>query len=287
VYHSNPYCQAESGAVIKVKIPQLQGICPIWIRFPESLQLIGAECGWFKVMALKASKVVPRYAEIIPLDVFSRWDIGFPAAGSRKACQQARKTQWQRKKMATDSDYRKNQMESLQNWREHNRDYWRRYAQIEDFLWDQQVSEKTRSDMCSALHAFWAWLVRRDVLEQMPKFPQITFELGWRNIIDLETQHAIIDEVGRTFAHISPKIVLGVRWLSTYVSIRPAEMLGLKEGQIDHRLGCFIIPSPKEKKPKVVPLLDEDLDALKEIPRGLPTPGRPPWRGFSPYLAGR
>jgi integrase len=144
------------------------------------------------------------------------------------------------------------------------------YAQIEDFLWDQQVSEKTRSDMCSALHAFWAWLVRRDVLEQMPKFPQISYELGWRNIIDLDTQRDIIEEVGRISAHISPKIVLGIRWLSTYVSIRPAEMLGLKEGQIDHKLGCFIIPSPKEKKPKVVPLLDEDLDALKQIPRGLP-----------------
>ncbi len=29
--------------------------------------------------------------------------------------------------MVTDADYRKNQVESLQNWREHNRDYWRRY----------------------------------------------------------------------------------------------------------------------------------------------------------------
>jgi hypothetical protein len=46
---------------------------------------------------------------------------------SRKTCQQARKTQWQCNKMATDADYRKNQVESLENWREHNRDYWRRY----------------------------------------------------------------------------------------------------------------------------------------------------------------
>ena len=144
------------------------------------------------------------------------------------------------------------------------------YAEIEDFLWAQQVSEKTRADMRSCLHAFWTWLVDRDVIERMPRFPTIKFELGWRNIIDLDTQRAIIDEVGRISAHISPKIVLGIRWLSTYVSIRPAEMLSLKEGQIDHRLGCIIIPSPKEKRPKVVPLLDEDLDALREIPRGLP-----------------
>jgi len=144
------------------------------------------------------------------------------------------------------------------------------FAEIEDFLWSQNVSDKTRSDMKSALHAFWTWLLRRDVIDRMPRFPVIKYELGWRNIIDLETQQAIIDEVERISGHISPKIALGIRWLATYISIRPAEMLNLKEGQIDHKIGCFIIPSPKEKRPKVVPLIDEDIEILKEIPRGLP-----------------
>ena len=45
----------------------------------------------------------------------------------RKACQRARKSQWQRRKIATDADYRKNQQESSKNWQEQNRDYWSRY----------------------------------------------------------------------------------------------------------------------------------------------------------------
>jgi hypothetical protein len=46
---------------------------------------------------------------------------------SRKDCQRLRKRRWQREKMKTDRDYRLNQKESHQCWREQNRDYYRRY----------------------------------------------------------------------------------------------------------------------------------------------------------------
>jgi len=46
---------------------------------------------------------------------------------SRKDCQRLRKRRWQREKMKTDPDYRMNQKESHQCWREQNRDYCRRY----------------------------------------------------------------------------------------------------------------------------------------------------------------
>jgi hypothetical protein len=71
------------------------------------------------------------------------------------------------------------------------------YAQIEDLLAAQDVSDKTRADMCSALHAFWGWVCKREEIDKVPSFPVITYELGWRNIIDLETQQAIIDKVGK------------------------------------------------------------------------------------------
>jgi len=46
---------------------------------------------------------------------------------SRKECRRLRKRRWQREKMKTDPDYRKNQQESHQCWIEQNRDYYRRY----------------------------------------------------------------------------------------------------------------------------------------------------------------
>ena len=54
------------------------------------------------------------------------------------------------------------------------------YAEIEDFLFSQKVSDKTKANMKSCLHDFWQWLRKRKVLTlaQMPEFPEIKFELG-------------------------------------------------------------------------------------------------------------
>jgi hypothetical protein len=48
---------------------------------------------------------------------------------SAKPCQQARKTKWQRKKMATDPGYQANQRDAWRAWRKHHRAYWRHYRQ--------------------------------------------------------------------------------------------------------------------------------------------------------------
>ena len=45
----------------------------------------------------------------------------------REECQRVRRRQWQRQKMKSDPNYRKEQLESQQCWVEQNRDYWQRY----------------------------------------------------------------------------------------------------------------------------------------------------------------
>jgi hypothetical protein len=42
-------------------------------------------------------------------------------------CQKGRKRNWQKEKLANDSDYRANQAEAQRQWRSRNRDYWRQY----------------------------------------------------------------------------------------------------------------------------------------------------------------
>lgn len=46
---------------------------------------------------------------------------------SAKPCQQARKAQWQRDKMATDPDYQANQKDCQRSWQTRHPHYWRQY----------------------------------------------------------------------------------------------------------------------------------------------------------------
>lgn len=46
---------------------------------------------------------------------------------NRADCQRARKREWQRKKRATDPDYRQNQNDCQKRWREQHPHYWREY----------------------------------------------------------------------------------------------------------------------------------------------------------------
>jgi len=146
------------------------------------------------------------------------------------------------------------------------------YAEIEDFLLARKVSGKTRANMRSCLHTFWTWLRKRRILalHQMPEFPEVRYELGFRKIVDKPTQQAIIEEVKRSSFHINPKVWLGIKWLSTYISIRPAELVAIKEEHINLEQGFLFIPHPKERRPKLVPLRAEDVDLIKALPRGLP-----------------
>jgi hypothetical protein len=48
---------------------------------------------------------------------------------TNKACQRARKAQWQRDKLATDPDYQANQRDSQRTWQSQHPQYWRQYRQ--------------------------------------------------------------------------------------------------------------------------------------------------------------
>lgn len=147
------------------------------------------------------------------------------------------------------------------------------FADLEDFFQSQTVSNKTKSNIRSALNSFWKWLVHRRVIQssQVPEFPVIKFKLGLRKIIDKETQFAILDEIKRISCDYDPKIWLGIKWLCTYIAIRPGELLKVQEQDINTRLGGFIIRHSKEGHEKFVPMLDEDKDLVDKLPQGLPT----------------
>ncbi len=130
------------------------------------------------------------------------------------------------------------------------------------------VSKKTQADIIACLREFWGWARKCKILsiEQMPDFPEISVVLKFRNIISKDVQAAILEEVKRISYHIDPKIWLGIKWLATYYNVRPGELRIIREGQIRRDEGVLFFPVPKDKIPKVAPLVEEDLAILKSMP---------------------
>lgn len=141
------------------------------------------------------------------------------------------------------------------------------FAEIDDFIFGLKLSNKTLHNYVSILHDFFNWVHEREGIP-IPKMPKIKYELGWRKIVSIDTQQQILEEVRRISAHRSVKIWLGIRWLCTYIAFRPAELLSLKESQINVS-GFFVVPSPKEKQPKLIAMLQEDVELFNSFPRAL------------------
>lgn len=78
---------------------------------------------------------------------------------------------------------------------------------------------------------------------------------------------SILDEIAR----IAPyKAWLGIKWLSTYISIRPGELVQILEQDIDTENRYIYIHHSKTGKTKPVPMLDEDVTLYKKINPGFP-----------------
>lgn len=141
------------------------------------------------------------------------------------------------------------------------------FGDIEDFILALNVSEKTRHNYLSALKQFFKWAAKRERIE-CPEFPNVEYSLGWREIISIETQDAIIEEVKR----IAPeRVYIGIKWLATYVAIRPHEMRELREADVNVNGLLVVRPgTSKEKQPKLVPMLEEDIALCNALPKGMP-----------------
>ena len=152
------------------------------------------------------------------------------------------------------------------------------YPQLEDFFSQlpQRLSAKTKHNIKSTLHAFCVWVVKRNrrakVRVEMPEFPEIPFELGWRKTIDKATQGNVLECLKDMAWSTNPKIWIACLWLSTYVNVRPIEMIHVREDDISPDTGIMRITYNKERRPKVVYLLDEDVELVRSFPRAIGNP---------------
>lgn len=141
------------------------------------------------------------------------------------------------------------------------------YAHIEDLIGSlDNLSSKSKKHTLDALKQFWSWAADRYNIPRLEKWPKLgRVEMAFRETVDLEAQEAIINNIKE---HEPMRVWLCIKWLATYIAIRPGEMRGLAEGDIDRHRGLLIIPDSKakEKRAKIIPLIQEDIDLLRTLP---------------------
>ena len=139
------------------------------------------------------------------------------------------------------------------------------FAELEDFYRSlpARLSAKTKKNYFTTLHSFWTDIVDREEDSghplKMPKFPKIKYELRRRKTITRDQQLKILAWLKQNAPF---KVWLGIKWLSTYISIRPGELVNIKEGEIDRNQGVLNVKDNKSKSYKIVPLLGEDSDII-------------------------
>lgn len=141
-----------------------------------------------------------------------------------------------------------------------------RYSHLEDFLATLTIGEKTKHNVMATLHSMFVWMKKRQDIHEVPDFPEIKFELGYRKTVGKEIQQSILDDIQQ---HEPFKVWLGIRFLATYISIRPMELMNITYANVDLKNGYLYIPHPKEKKYKAVPILSDDVELLAKLPKAL------------------
>lgn len=143
------------------------------------------------------------------------------------------------------------------------------FGLLDDFFFNLPgyLGNKTKDNIKGTLHTFWVWVSDRESIP-VPKFPQIKYVLRYRKTVSYEGQQAIIQEVKRVSKHIDVKVGIAIEWLARYYSIRPIELLHIKEEDFDFELGGVNVKYNKvEDQYKWVPMLWEDLEVVRSFPK--------------------
>ena len=138
------------------------------------------------------------------------------------------------------------------------------YHQVENLLNALPFASKTKLNILNTLKQFWKWAAKAYRIPPLPDWPELGHvEMAFRKTVGLDIQEAIINNIKE---HEPFRVWLCVKWLATYISIRPSEMLSIPEGDIDRTRGFLIVRNTKERNTKLVPLTPADQELVRELP---------------------
>jgi integrase len=155
-----------------------------------------------------------------------------------------------------------------------------RYKHVHGFLYKAGFAPKSTYDSYTIFKEMIEWAFDMGEITAKPKWPPFDFSLEHdmkrRKTVDKETQERVLHDIFLHEWEERPRLYLAVKFLATYINIRPAELLGVREKdyvrdkrRLDH--GTLFIKNHKSsRRPKIIKLLPEDVSLLNDLPRGMP-----------------
>jgi len=106
------------------------------------------------------------------------------------------------------------------------------YSLLEDTKHEMSgYAPKTVHDCFVFLKKFLSWCVDREVIGNVPKFPNTCRKTQRRGILNKDDQHRVIEQSKRLFSSV-PRASIGLEILATYPKIRPSELRSVTEKDV-------------------------------------------------------
>jgi integrase len=160
-----------------------------------------------------------------------------------------------------------------------------RYRHVHEFLYKAGFSPKSTHDSYTVFKEMIEWAFDMGDLAAKPKWPSFSFsfehDMKLRKTITKEEQEKVLDAVYHCEWSHQPRLYVAIKFLCTYINVRPGELLGANEEDLNRQEGILVIAKHKNGGlPKHIRLLQEDVDLLNSLPTGMP--GMPLFRHDRP-----
>ena len=149
------------------------------------------------------------------------------------------------------------------------------YNHIHDFLYDTKYTIKSKYDSYVVFKEMMILAHDMGTIRELPKFPTWQFDLEHdmqrRTTVTKEVQERILDQIWLNEGRKKPRLYLAIKFLATYINIRPNELRMVNEEDVNRELGYIIINHHKTSRtPKIVRLTHEDTESIRNLERAMP-----------------
>ena len=93
--------------------------------------------------------------------------------------------------------------------------------------------------------------------------------MSYRKILSKQDQLRVLLEVER-ITQINPRIYIGILFLATYINVRPSELIGIRERDIDLENRRILIKETKTGESKYIFLLPDDTKLISTLMSNFP-----------------